>query len=138
MLNLEICLCKIQEKNYYHPQMKFAKAMFLPVCHSVHRGVSRPRPKGVSQPRHGSFCLGDPGPGPLGCQAGGVQTQSLGCLPRGCVQMCPCPGPGVCVSQHALRQTALQQTATAADGMHPTGMHSSYYYYYIKCLKEIT
>ena len=51
---------------------------------------------------------------------GGVQAQALGS-----------------VSQHALRQTALQQTATAADGMHPTGMHSSYYYYK-KCLKEIT
>ena len=46
------------------------------------------------------------------------------------------PGPGgvpgsrgVCsrggvVSQHALRQTPPGQTATAADGTHPTGMHS--------------
>ena len=32
---------------------------------------------------------------------------------------------GVCVSQHALGQIPpSQQTATAADGMHPTGMHS--------------
>ena len=30
-----------------------------------------------------------------------------------------------CVSQHALRQTP-QQTATAADGTHPTGMHSCF------------
>ena len=29
------------------------------------------------------------------------------------------PGPGGVVSQHALRETV-----TAADGMHPTGMHS--------------
>ena len=28
------------------------------------------------------------------------------------------------VSQHALRQTPPQQTATAAGGTHPTGMHS--------------
>ena len=28
------------------------------------------------------------------------------------------------VSQHALRQTPALQTATAADGTHPTGMHS--------------
>ena len=39
------------------------------------------------------------------------------------------PGPrGVCsrggvVSQHALRQTPPGETATAADGTHPTGMH---------------
>ena len=35
---------------------------------------------------------------------------------------------GVCsrgvVSQHALRQTPIQQTATVADGTHPTEMHS--------------
>ena len=31
----------------------------------------------------------------------------------------------MCVCQHALRQTPRpQQTATAADGTHPTGMHS--------------
>ena len=43
------------------------------------------------------------------------------------------PGPGGgCVqaqggvSQHALRQTPPQQTATAADGMHPTGMLSCF------------
>ena len=39
----------------------------------------------------------------------------------------PCPR-GVCsgglVSQHGLRQTTLGETATAADGTHPTGMHS--------------
>ena len=34
------------------------------------------------------------------------------------------PGPHRGVSQHALRQTPPQQTATAAGGMHPTGMHS--------------
>ena len=40
------------------------------------------------------------------------------------------PGPegsaprGMLVSQHALRQTPPGETATAADGTHPTGMHS--------------
>ena len=34
---------------------------------------------------------------------------------------CPGPGPGGCVSQHAHTD---QQTATAADGTHPTGMYS--------------
>ena len=38
---------------------------------------------------------------------------------------CPGPGAGGCVSEPALRQTPpSQQTATAADGTHPTGMHS--------------
>ena len=33
--------------------------------------------------------------------------------------------PGGLVSQYALRQTLpLGETATAADGTHPTGMHS--------------
>ena len=41
-----------------------------------------------------------------------------GCLVPGGVWSAP--GGGV-VSQHVLRQTA---TATAADGTHPTGMHS--------------
>ena len=33
---------------------------------------------------------------------------------------------GVGVSQHALRQTPPQLMATAAGGMHPTGMHSCF------------
>ena len=32
--------------------------------------------------------------------------------------------PGGLVSQHALRQTPPGETATAANGTHPTGMHS--------------
>ena len=42
------------------------------------------------------------------------------------------PGPGGClvqgglVSQHALRQTPPGETPTAADGTHPTGMHSCF------------
>ena len=64
-------------------------------------GVSRPRPRGGSRPR------------PRG-----------GSRPR---PVCVC----VCVSQHSLRQTPPtslhpQQTATAADSAHPTGMHSCF------------
>ena len=33
---------------------------------------------------------------------------------------------GGLVSQHALRQTPLGEMATAADGTHPTGMHSCF------------
>ena len=37
------------------------------------------------------------------------------------------PGPHLGgVSQHALRQTPPQLMATAASGMHPTGMHSCF------------
>ena len=42
-------------------------------------------------------------------------------------------GPGGLVSQHALRQTPPspeRETATAADGTHPTGMHSCFSYMY--------
>ena len=53
--------------------------------------------------------------GGVGGLAGGVQTQAWkwGCL---------YPGLGN-ISQHALMQNP-QQKATAADGTHPTGMHS--------------
>ena len=67
-------------------------------------GVSRPRPR----VEVGGSAWG----------GGGVKAQARGV---------PGPGPGVCLSQHALRQTPPsppQQTATAADGTHPTGMHS--------------
>ena len=62
-------------------------------------------------PGRGVSALGVPGPGrclvPGGVCSGGV------------------PGPGGLVSQHALRQTPGGQATTAADGTHPTGMHSS-------------
>ena len=66
-------------------------------------GVSRPRPRGdVGGSRLTPRAVSRPTPG--GVQAlGGV-------------------------SQHALRQTLPQQTATAAGGRHPTGMHSCYYF----------
>ena len=84
---------------FYRPQKKFAKVMFL------HMSV---------------------------CPQGGLQAHTQGevrgsgrgvfrPIPRGGVSR---PRPGRCVSQDALRQTPLQQMATAADGMHPTVMHS--------------
>ena len=72
-------------------------------------GVSRPTPRGVSRPT-----------------PGGVSRPT----PRGVSRPTPegSPGPQVGeVSQHALRQTPLthtHQTATAAGGTHPTGMHT--------------
>ena len=117
---LVICLCKIQKRNYYHPQMKFAKVMFY-----------------LSVILFTGGCLG---PGQGGCPSPGMAVSACGIQAQahwGVRQGVSRPRPRGCVSQHALRQTALQQTATAADDMHPTGMHSSYYYYN-KCLKEIT
>ena len=52
------------------------------------------------------------------CPQGGRCEWSGECMVRGV------PGPGGLVSQHALRQTPLEGTATAVDGTHPTGMHS--------------
>ena len=61
---------------------------------------------------------------------GAVCSQG-GCLVWGSL-LWGVPGPGGCllpgglVSQHALRQTPPGEMATAADGTHPTGMHSSF------------
>ena len=83
--------------------------VFTPVCHSVHRGE----------------CLG-PGPGGrLGGLAGGggvqAHTQGGGVQAQG---WCPGQGPGECIPACTEADTPLQQTATAAGGTHPTGMHS--------------
>ena len=53
-----------------------------------------------------------------------------GAWPQGGLLLGGVPGPGGClipeglVSQHALRHTPPGETAIAADGTHPTGMHS--------------
>ena len=93
----------------YRPQTKFAKVMFL------HVSVC---PQGVEG------CLG-PDPGGLRGLAGGMsRPRPRGRLGVGAGQLQAQVWVGV--SQHALKQTppAPQQTATAADGTHPTGMHS--------------
>ena len=66
--------------------------------------VSRPTPRGEVE---GSGLGGGVSPAPHpGGKLRGLQAQTWG------------------VSQHALKQTPPQQTATAAGGTHPTGMHS--------------
>ena len=78
--------------------------VFTPVCHSVHRG-----------------CI-------TACT--GADTRLLG---RHIPEYTGPPPPWADISQHALGQTApparhhLGQTATAADGTHPTGMHSCFH-----------
>ena len=59
-----------------------------------------------------------------GAWCGGVC--SGGCLVPGGSAPRRMPGPGGLVSHHALRQTPPGEMATAADGMHPTGMHSCF------------
>ena len=106
-------------------------------CLSVHRGgrwyPSMPcrSPGGISQHAlqvsrstlkgelEGSGWGGVSRPTPGG---GGLQAHTQG----------GSPGPylgGGGISQHALRQTP-SATATAAGGMHPTGMHSCFVYFY--------
>ena len=86
--------------------------VFTPICHSVYRGVSRPTPRGEVGGSGWGVCLG------------GVQAQEWEVSGPGLGG-----GPGLGrgdLPQHALRQTypPPHQTATAADGTHPTGMHS--------------
>ena len=79
-----------------------ALIIFTRVCHSVHGGA------GVVVSQH-ALQVSRPTP------RGEVEGSGLG----------GSPGPHLgSVSQHALRQTPHQQTAAAAGGTHPTGMHS--------------
>ena len=75
-------------------------------------GASRPTPRGEVQ---GS------GLGGLQAHTWGVSRHKL--------------GGGV--SQHALRQTPPQQTATAADGTHPTGTHSCFRQKFMMFLQSV-
>ena len=92
-------------------------------------------------PGRGVACSGGGVHGPRGW---GAWSQGGGALPQGVHGLgvhgpgggCMVPGrgawsqgvhgPGGLVSQHALMQTPPGETATAADGMHPTGMHSCF------------
>ena len=97
--------CATQVINFYRPQRSCEGYIFTGVCLST-GGVP------------------DPGVPPLG----GAWSWGGSAPERGL--LLGVPGPrGVCsqgrlVSQHALRQTPSRETATAADGTHPTGMHS--------------
>ena len=53
-----------------------------------------------------------------------VSHHALQEVSRGDLLLGGMSGPGRAVSQHALRQNPLGETATAVDGTHPTGMHS--------------
>ena len=88
--------------------------VFTLVCHSVHRGVSRSIPEGRLRGLVGGRSPGPYQGGRLRVLAGGSPGSGLGG---------PDPGRGgVYPSMHWGRHPSPQQTA--ADGTHPTGMHS--------------
>ena len=82
--------------HFYRPQRSWGKVIFSEACvnNSVHGGSPGPHPGGQVE----------------GSGQGDLQAHTWW---------------GVGVFHHAMRQTPPhQQTATAADGTHPTGMHS--------------
>ena len=83
-------------------------------------GVSRPRPRG----RLGGLAGGVSRPTPGGPRPtfGGVSRSRA--RPRGCIPACTEADP-----------PPPQQTANAADGTHPTGMHSCLHVLYLVVLE---
>ena len=103
--------------SYYRPQRSCGKVIFSEACvkNSVHGGrVSRPRPRGEV----GGLARGGPGP------HWGVSRPTQGYPGPGQGGGCPGSGLGVgMVYPSMLWGRHPQQTATAAGGTHPTGMH---------------
>ena len=97
-------MCEQTLKVYnYRPQRSCKSYVSTGVCLSTGEGGAWSR---------GGLVLGvGSGPGGGVCSWGGTWSQG-GAIPGGLV------------SQYALRQTPLGEIATAADGTHPTGMHS--------------
>ena len=115
--------CIILSLVFYRPQRSCEGYVFTGICLS--RGMSA---------LGGGLVQGGPGPGGVGVclfpggwsGAGGCLLPGVGgCLVLGVSAPRGVSGPGGLVSQHALRQIPpLAEMATAADGTHPTGMHS--------------
>ena len=136
---------------YYHPQSSCGKVVFTGICDSVHRGVCGRHPPGQTPPRQTppyaqcmpgytpprqTPCLGrhPPGRHPPCLVHAGIHTpldrhppKADTPLPSACWDTHPpCP-------EHTGIHTPCQcmigyfpppPAATAADGTHPTGMHS--------------
>ena len=143
----------IKQIYHYRPQRSCEGYVFTPVCHSVHGGCAIPAciAGGIPACLAGGSAMGGHLLG--GCAwPGGVYSRGvsgLGGVPG--LGGLPCPGvsglggvPGLggCLVQGGLLQGGLlgdpplKQTATVADGMHPTGMHSCYLF--ISTLRTIT
>ena len=109
--------------------------VFTGVCLSTGRGgeLSRPRPRGRFGGLAGEVGCLRPDPGRGGGRGSGWRGLSRP-RPRGEVggfwlegvqaHTWGGPGPEGCIPACTEADTPLQQTATAAGGRHPTGMHS--------------
>ena len=98
-------------------------------------GISRPIPRGRLGGLAGWGRLGSPGPYPGGGEVGGFDQRGLRPIPRGrlgglAVGVSRSPGPGPWGSPYTEADTP-QQTATAADGTHPPGMHSCSFSFFV-------
>ena len=89
---------------FYRPQRSCEGYVFTHVCHSVHEG--------------GAWSQGVPGPG--GCLVPGGLLRG-----RACFGGVPAPGRGSALGEGEFGDPP--ETATVADGTHPTGMHSYYF-----------
>ena len=109
MFLLPVCVlfkAKVIRQAYYRPATKLGQGnIFRSVCQKF-----CPQRRGDLQ-AHTQREVGGSGWG------AGLQAHTWG-VSR--------PRLGVCVFQHALRQTPQQQMATAAGSTHPTRMHSCY------------
>ena len=104
--------------------------------------MSRPRPSGrLGGPPRGCVSRSMPKE-KLGSLAGG---RGLGSYPGGKLGVWPgggSPGPGlgiggVCIPACTEAATLPKQTATAADGTLPTGMHSCFYVDIVKVVRML-
>ena len=115
-------ICPFFFATHYRPQRSCEGYAFTGVCLSRGGGwyPSMPCRWYPSMPCNRSPA-GVPGPG---CLLWGVSAPRVGwsggCLVRGVCSW------GRLVSQHAVRQSPLGETATATDGTHATGMHSCF------------
>ena len=117
-------ICPFFFATHYRPQRSCEGYAFTGVCLS--RGgrevVSQHALQVVSQ--HALQQVSSGGAWSGGSALGGVSAPRVGwsggCLVRGVCSW------GRLVSQHAVRQSPLGETATATDGTHATGMHSCF------------
>ena len=104
------------ENNYYRPQRSCEGYVFTPVCHSVHRGGSASVHAGIPH-------TPPPGPGTPPEQTP-PWNQALPHSRHPHQSTLLPPGTRHPLPLGADTPPPCQQTATVADGTHPTGMHS--------------
>ena len=102
--------------NHYRPRTKFAKVMFLHVSVILFTGGLQAHTQGEVEGSGWGQGFPGPYPGEVGVWLWGVGAPDLGVS---------WPRQGMCIP--ACTEADPQQMATAADGTHPTGMHSCYW-----------